>query len=102
MVRSAGSRVTGSPSASGEGEIPLRAALLEPDDGSGQVLVLLVHHIAADGWSTGPLLADLSAAYLARAAGRSRTAGAPARVVSQNSRWASASGPSRRSCCQRA
>ncbi|WP_261994227.1 condensation domain-containing protein [Streptomyces sp. t39] len=51
-------------------EIPLRAALLEPDDGSGQVLVLLVHHIAADGWSTGPLLADLSAAYLARAAGR--------------------------------
>ncbi|MGW1142231.1 amino acid adenylation domain-containing protein [Streptomyces zhihengii] len=52
------------------GEIPLRATLLEPDDGSGQVLVLLVHHIAADGWSTGPLLADLSTAYLARAEGR--------------------------------
>ncbi|MFE7628058.1 amino acid adenylation domain-containing protein [Streptomyces sp. NPDC057509] len=51
-------------------EIPLRAALLTPDDGGGQMLVLLVHHIAADGWSTGPLLADLTTAYAARAEGR--------------------------------
>ncbi|EST38285.1 hypothetical protein N566_08185, partial [Streptomycetaceae bacterium MP113-05] len=51
-------------------ETPLRAALVEPDDGSGQVLVLLVHHIAADGWSTGPLLADLAHACTARAEGR--------------------------------
>ncbi|PZT77559.1 MULTISPECIES: non-ribosomal peptide synthetase [unclassified Streptomyces] len=51
-------------------EIPLRAALLTPDDGGGQLLVLLVHHIAADGWSTGPLLADLATAYTARAEGR--------------------------------
>ncbi|MEU2656063.1 amino acid adenylation domain-containing protein [Streptomyces sp. NPDC007325] len=50
-------------------ETPLRAALLTPDDGTGQVLVLLVHHIAADGWSTGPLLADLATAYTARAEG---------------------------------
>ncbi|MFE0738809.1 amino acid adenylation domain-containing protein [Streptomyces sp. NPDC058855] len=49
------------------GETPLRATLLTPDDGTGQVLVLLVHHIAADGWSTGPLLADLATAYRARA-----------------------------------
>ncbi|MFI9119746.1 amino acid adenylation domain-containing protein [Streptomyces bikiniensis] len=51
-------------------ETPLRAALLTPDDGTGQVLVLLLHHIAADGWSTGPLLADLATAYTARTEGR--------------------------------
>ncbi|MFI2737366.1 amino acid adenylation domain-containing protein [Streptomyces sp. NPDC018711] len=51
-------------------ETPLRAALVTPDDGGGQVLVLLVHHIAADGWSTGPLLADLGTAYASRAEGR--------------------------------
>ncbi|MFE2556355.1 amino acid adenylation domain-containing protein [Streptomyces sp. NPDC059352] len=55
-------------------ETPLRAALLSPGDGAadghGQVVVLLVHHIAADGWSTGPLLADLAGAYRARAEGR--------------------------------
>ncbi|MYV64932.1 hypothetical protein GT043_02960, partial [Streptomyces sp. SID2131] len=55
-------------------DTPLRATLLSPGDdgphGDGQVLVLLVHHIAADGWSTGPLLADLTTAYRARAEGR--------------------------------
>ncbi|MCX4775501.1 non-ribosomal peptide synthetase [Streptomyces sp. NBC_01264] len=59
-------------------DLPFRATLIDPADtdegrepgGSGQVLVLLVHHIAADGWSTGPLLADLAAAYAARQDGR--------------------------------
>ncbi|MEU5366905.1 condensation domain-containing protein [Streptomyces sp. NPDC005925] len=51
-------------------DIPLRAWLFYPQGQGRQTLVLLLHHIAADGWSTGPLLADLSAAYEARAAGR--------------------------------
>ncbi len=50
-------------------QLPLRATLfaLGPDE---HVLLLLPHHIAADGESIGPLMADLAVAYAARRGGR--------------------------------
>ncbi|MXP19851.1 amino acid adenylation domain-containing protein [Gordonia sp. HNM0687] len=42
--------------------IPVRVRLLRTD-ADLTVLVLVLHHIAADGWSFGPLLRDLLAAY---------------------------------------
>jgi amino acid adenylation domain-containing protein/non-ribosomal peptide synthase protein (TIGR01720 family) len=51
-------------------EPPLRAALWTAPDSDARTLVLVLHHIAVDGWSLGVLLRDLGAAYRARLGGR--------------------------------
>ncbi|WP_433192112.1 amino acid adenylation domain-containing protein [Nocardia sp. CA-107356] len=46
-------------------DIPLRITLLRTET-RRHLLGIVLHHIAADGWSLGPLTKDLAAAYMAR------------------------------------
>ncbi len=48
---------------------PIRTRLLVTGPGE-QVLVVVMHHIAGDGWSMGLLARDIATAYEARSAGR--------------------------------
>uniref|UniRef100_UPI000B130459 non-ribosomal peptide synthetase n=1 Tax=Nocardia amamiensis TaxID=404578 RepID=UPI000B130459 len=50
-------------------QVPLRASLLRIDR-DDHVLVVVIHHIAADSASTAPLVRDLMTAYTARLAGK--------------------------------
>jgi amino acid adenylation domain-containing protein/thioester reductase-like protein len=50
-------------------EVPLRARLLGVAD-QEHVLVIVLHHIAADGWSLRPMVRDVGEAYRARRQGR--------------------------------
>ncbi len=50
-------------------ELPLRAWLYQITGQGEAVLLILLHHIACDGWSLVPLVRDLKAAYEARRKG---------------------------------
>ncbi|GAY08788.1 non-ribosomal peptide synthetase [Pseudonocardia sp. N23] len=70
-------------------EPPLRATLVT--DGDEHLLVLLLHHIATDDWSTRPLLRDLATAYTARLGGDApRWTPLPVRYA-DHARWQRAS-----------
>ncbi|MFE2053815.1 amino acid adenylation domain-containing protein, partial [Streptomyces sp. NPDC059459] len=53
-------------------DLPLRTTLFHLDE-TEHVLLLVVHHIAADGWSLTPLARDLTTAYSARTTGQAPT-----------------------------
>ncbi|MFD1832209.1 amino acid adenylation domain-containing protein [Streptomyces desertarenae] len=67
-------------------DLPVRARLYRTAERE-HVLLLLVHHIAADGASTGPLIGDLAAAYTARLAGRAPDFPAPEVTYADFALW---------------
>ena len=68
-------------------DLPVRAGLFTGSGSDESTLVLVLHHSAADRWSFGPLLRDLSAAYTARAAGRAVPQVRPAVTHAMYATW---------------
>ncbi|MCZ4518042.1 amino acid adenylation domain-containing protein [Rhodococcus ruber] len=54
-------------------EVPIRATLLGVRDSGDTVVVVVVHHIAMDGWSVDPLVRDFAFAHASRGAGHAPT-----------------------------
>ncbi|MFI5759313.1 condensation domain-containing protein, partial [Streptomyces sp. NPDC051569] len=67
-------------------EPPLRVTLFDTGDG-GQVLLVLLHHIATDGQSQRPLFGDLAEAYAARREGHAPAWTAPAVQYADHALW---------------
>lgn len=74
-------------------ELPVRVSVIR--SGNGCSVVVVLHHIAADGWSMEPLLRDLEAAYVARSEGRDPRLPQPALQYHDWARAAAATDPAR-------